>query len=73
MHWLVYCFLQASAQKALRKMKDQLNGVGGVIAIDQQGNFGRACNTEMMGWASVKENTMHFGLKPDEVKEEQLV
>ncbi|CAB4045311.1 isoaspartyl peptidase L-asparaginase-like, partial [Paramuricea clavata] len=39
---------QESAESALKKMKDLVNGHGGVIAIDKYGNFGKAFNTDKM-------------------------
>ena len=50
-------------------MKNRLPkfGYGGVIAIDQEGNFGKFCTTEFMPWASIVENKMEFGIKPSKV------
>ncbi|XP_028414796.1 uncharacterized protein LOC114537883 [Dendronephthya gigantea] len=54
---------QVSTQKALKQMKDQVDDVACVIAIDQHGNFGRACtSTEMMCWATIEDNKMESGL-----------
>ena len=53
-------------------MGDQVNDVGGVIAIDQEGNFGKAFNTDIMGWASIKEKKLQFGLRKGDSKEEPL-
>ena len=33
-------------------MKKRVDGHGGVIAIDQHGNFGKACTTTVMVWAT---------------------
>ncbi|XP_028408594.1 isoaspartyl peptidase/L-asparaginase-like [Dendronephthya gigantea] len=46
---------QTSADNAVRKLLDTIGnlGAGGVIAIDKDGNFGKACRTEKMPWASI--------------------
>ena len=53
-------------------MDDQVNDVGGVIAIDQEGNFGKAFTTPIMGWASIQEKSLQFGSTENDVKEEPL-
>ena len=53
-------------------MKEQLGDKGGVIAIDEHGNLGITFSTKMMGWASIKDNTLLFGLKKNEKKKEKL-
>ncbi|XP_028392649.1 isoaspartyl peptidase/L-asparaginase-like [Dendronephthya gigantea] len=59
---------QEAAENALRKMRDQFeqSGLGGVIAIDKDGNVGKACTTDYMGWASVNGDidTIANGLNP---------
>ena len=39
-------------------MKEDVKGVGGVIAIDEKGNFGKACTTPVMVWASMKNDEL---------------
>ena len=53
-------------------MRSHVPDIGGVIAIDKKGNFGKAFTTTMMSWASIKENTMEFGLRKNEDNKEQL-
>jgi beta-aspartyl-peptidase (threonine type) len=53
-------------------MKDLVNGYGGVITIDKNGNFGKAFTTELMVWASIKDNTLESGMEKDEVEREDL-
>ena len=53
-----------------REVKTLANG--GVIAIDKNGNFGLAFTTPMMFWASIKYNTLKFGLEQNEVNFEPL-
>ncbi|XP_028392650.1 isoaspartyl peptidase/L-asparaginase-like [Dendronephthya gigantea] len=57
---------QEAAENALRKMQNkfQQSGLGGVIAIDKDGNVGKACTTDYMGWASVNGDRMANGLNP---------
>ena len=47
-------------------------GYGGVIAIDQEGNFGKYCTTESMPWASIGENKVEFGMNTSEIFVEKL-
>ncbi|XP_028393468.1 isoaspartyl peptidase/L-asparaginase-like [Dendronephthya gigantea] len=53
-----------AAENALHKMRNQFQdpGLGGVIAIDKEGNFGKAFNTDMMGWVSIKDDKLEWGL-----------
>ena len=53
-------------------MKERVNGYGGVVAIDKHGNFGKHFTTNMMAWASVKENILQSGLEENEVEQERL-
>ena len=53
-------------------MEEIDDGYGGVIAIDKNGNFGKAFNTTKMVWASIKDNTLEFGMEQNEVDTEQL-
>ncbi|XP_028392653.1 isoaspartyl peptidase/L-asparaginase-like [Dendronephthya gigantea] len=58
---------QVAAENALRKMRNRFQvseGLGGVIAIDKDGNVGKACTTDYMGWASVNGDRMANGLNP---------
>ena len=49
-------------------MKDCVHGHGGVIAIDRQGNFGKAFSTTRVVWASKKNNTLKSGMRLDEAE-----
>jgi isoaspartyl peptidase/L-asparaginase-like protein (Ntn-hydrolase superfamily) len=53
-------------------MKVLVNGYGGVISIDKKGHFGKAFTVPMMVWASIKDNTLEFGMEKDQVEVEQL-
>ena len=49
-------------------MKDCVHGHGGVIAIDRQGNFGKAFSTTRVVWASKKNNTLQSGMRLNEAE-----
>jgi isoaspartyl peptidase/L-asparaginase-like protein (Ntn-hydrolase superfamily) len=63
---------QQSVENALRKMDDMLDGKGGAIAIDKNGNFGKYFNTDKMVWASIKDRNMEFGLTQGELQTERI-
>ena len=69
---MLYVLPQESAENAMRKMKERVNGNCGIIALDKRGNFGIAFNTNMMVWARIKDNTLESGMEKDEVKTEDL-
>jgi beta-aspartyl-peptidase (threonine type) len=41
-----------AAQEAMNYLKQRLNGHGGIIVLNAQGQFGIAHNTPRMAWAS---------------------
>ena len=55
-----------SAQKAgdiaLANMATRVDGYGGVIVIDQDGNVAKSFTTERMAWAWIKEDVLHHGI-----------
>jgi isoaspartyl peptidase/L-asparaginase-like protein (Ntn-hydrolase superfamily) len=53
----------------VKKLGDTINGSGGVIAIDKNGEFGIDFNTKVMVWASIKDNTLEFGMEKNERRE----
>ena len=53
-------------------MSDQVDDVGGVIAIDQEGNYGKAITTRIMRWASIKEKKLEFGCRKNYIRGKQL-
>jgi isoaspartyl peptidase/L-asparaginase-like protein (Ntn-hydrolase superfamily) len=57
----------------MKKMKDRVDGPGGVIAIDKKGNFGKDFNTKVMVWASIKDNTLEFGMETNEASETEYL
>ena len=51
---------------AIKKMLEQVDGTGGVIAISREGLCGQAFSTDRMAWASVKQDVVKFGIEPGE-------
>ena len=47
-------------------MEKRVDGYGGVIVIDKDGNFGKAFNTKRMAWASIKDDHLQYGVDPNE-------
>lgn len=48
-------------------MKDTINGYGGAIAIDKNGNFGKATNSAVMLWASIKDDELEYGMEKKKI------
>lgn len=57
---------QVSAEKAIARMEKRIDGHGGLIVIDREGNFGKAFNTKKMAWATIKDNVLKYGFISDE-------
>ena len=47
-----------TSDKALKHMSDRLEGYGGLIALDSEGNFCASYTTKNMVWASVKDGKL---------------
>lgn len=66
--------LNDSAQKATQDscdaMTSKLEGTGGAITIDHNGDVGIAFTSEKMAWAYQKENIMHYGILHDQHEQE---
>ncbi len=50
--------IQEASEKALGYMAVRVNGPGGLIALDADGNIGRAFTTKRMVWASIKDGKL---------------
>ncbi|XP_046841941.1 isoaspartyl peptidase/L-asparaginase-like [Xenia sp. Carnegie-2017] len=57
---------QEAAENAVNLLETRLSGHGGVISIDCNGNIGKAFNTDLMAWASIKHNVLEGGLEKNE-------
>ena len=56
--------IQEAAEKALGYMHTRVNGNGGLIAVDLDGNIAHAFTTHRMVWASIKEDKLESGINP---------
>ena len=54
-----------AAQEAMNYLKQRLNGHGGIIVLNAQGQFGIAHNTPRMAWASKTVKTEAAGVERD--------
>ncbi len=54
--------IQVASEKALDYMRARVNGPGGLIAIDSDGNIGHAFTTKRLVWASIKDGKMETGI-----------
>lgn len=61
-----------SCSKSVNKMVSSIAGVGGVIALNHNGEFGRAFSSKHMPWASVSGQVIKFGLERGEEQEVPL-
>ena len=52
------------------RSKEHIKSKGGVIAIDKDGNFGIAFNTDVMVWASIRDGQLKFGMYPEDETEQ---
>ena len=59
---------QSAVEAQIRDLKEQVNGLGGLIAIDGDNNIGIAFNTPRMAWAYCKHNTsIVVGIDPSDL------
>lgn len=56
-------YLKDAANRAVNLLQNELDGHRGVVAIDSNGNFGKAFNTDFMIWASIKDDVLEGGLE----------
>ncbi|XP_014664630.1 PREDICTED: isoaspartyl peptidase/L-asparaginase-like [Priapulus caudatus] len=61
-----------AAEKALDYMYDRTEGAGGVIVLDNKGNFGVHYTTGYMAWACIRDNKLHHGISGHENHTEEL-
>ena len=54
--------IQEASDKALGYMALRVNGSGGLIALDADGNMGHAFTTKRMVWASIKDGELETGI-----------
>ena len=61
-----------ACEKSVNKMVASIQGVGGVIALNSKGEFGRAFSSQQLAWASVSRHVLKFGLDRADEQEVQL-
>ena len=61
-----------ACSKSVNKMVSSIAGVGGVIALNHNGEFGRAFSSKHMPWASISGQVIKFGLERGEEQEVPL-
>ncbi|MGH0140243.1 UNVERIFIED_CONTAM: hypothetical protein FKN15_023070 [Acipenser sinensis] len=62
---------EQATDEALQYMAERVNGAGGAIVISPDGNWAARFTTERMAWASIKEDTLSYGLNPKEMFNEK--
>ena len=63
---IVFLLRKEATEEAVNLLEEKLNGHGGAIAIDKNGNFGKAFSTHLMSWASIKDDQLIGGFEKDE-------
>ncbi|XP_046857889.1 isoaspartyl peptidase/L-asparaginase-like [Xenia sp. Carnegie-2017] len=49
---------QEATDKAITLLRDEQEGLGGAVAIDKNGNFGKAFSTNLMSWVDIQDNRL---------------
>ena len=63
---------QVAAEKAIEYLGSETNGRGGVICISNKGEIGMCFSTYRMGWASISEDGIMYGIEQGERIKESL-
>ncbi|KFQ85143.1 Isoaspartyl peptidase/L-asparaginase, partial [Phoenicopterus ruber ruber] len=53
---------EMAADTALDYMKTRVGGLGGVIVLNNSGEWAAKCSTKQMSWATVKDDQLHYGI-----------
>nr|XP_020509984.1 isoaspartyl peptidase/L-asparaginase-like [Labrus bergylta] len=53
---------EAASDSALAYMKSRVDGLGGVVTVDPQGNWVARFSSRQMAWAAAQKDTLHYGL-----------
>ncbi|XP_037938419.1 probable isoaspartyl peptidase/L-asparaginase GA20639 [Teleopsis dalmanni] len=64
---------QEATSEVLSDMKKRVLGGCGAITIDAKGNVGIDWNSKRMGWAYVRDGSMHYGINHGEVLTEPFI
>ena len=65
--------MKKATELAVNLLREKLNGSGGVIASDKNGNFGKAFSTHLMSWYSIIDDQLKGGIEKDEEGKEKLL
>lgn len=63
---------QIAAEKAIEHLGKETTGRAGVICISSNGDIGLSFSTYRMGWASINENGITYGIDQGERITEEL-
>ena len=53
-------------------MKNRINGYGGAICVTKDGQVGAEFSTEMMSWAYIKDDQLHYGINKNQHEVEDI-
>ena len=53
---------EMAADTALDYMKTRVGGLGGVIVVNNSGEWAARFSTKQMSWATVKDDQLHYGI-----------
>ncbi|MBN3270994.1 ASGL1 asparaginase, partial [Polyodon spathula] len=62
---------EQATDEALQYMGKRVHGAGGAIVVSPDGKWAARFTTERMAWASIKEDTLSYGLNPKEMFNEK--
>ncbi|XP_028280046.1 isoaspartyl peptidase/L-asparaginase-like [Parambassis ranga] len=54
--------VEAASDLGLAYMKSRVEGLGGVVTVDPQGNWAARFSSLQMAWAAAQKDTLHYGL-----------
>lgn len=63
---------QKAVEQSLQLMNSKVKGAGGAFCISASGQVAFHFTTKRMAWATAKENTLSWGLDPNEHWTENL-
>ncbi|XP_062540105.1 isoaspartyl peptidase/L-asparaginase-like [Armigeres subalbatus] len=61
-----------ASEEALASMTERLDGTGGIVGLDTNGNVAIVCNTDQISWAYQRGNIVAYGVRKGEHIEELL-
>lgn len=64
--------IDGGVDAGLSFMKERVDGYGGVICVDKNGEFSARFTTKIMPWAAIDGKRLYYGIHPGQVEEQQL-